>query len=157
MASVFYTTLLFLMVVPPIISLEFLFRRYAIIGYSLKTCFSLLLLISSQLKFSLRIFLMFVKVWLYIMIKGIWVGFSLFFTCCFRWLRRLNWSCIVFCWLARCFVKMYVSLVLIQMLEIRRACDYGILFFKDADELIWNLSSLIGSIGCEKRLTKDDR
>ena len=61
----FLTTLLFSMLVPPIFSVKFLFRR-------LKICFSPFLILS-KLQSLLRIFLKFRKVWLYVMTKRIWV------------------------------------------------------------------------------------
>ena len=121
--------------------------RCAIICCSLKPCFSLLL-IFIKLQLSLRIFLKFGKVWLYLMTKEIWVDFSFFFACYFWTLRQLNWSSIVASFsLARCFVTLLVS---VQMFEMRRAWEYGIFFLKDAlrekcpySEFFWSVFSRI--------------
>ena len=95
-ASVFWILCCFRQQCLQSLSLKFLFRRYANVGCSLKTCFRLLLT-SSKFQLSFRIFLKSGKVWLYVMTKGTWVT-SFFFVCCFWVLRWMNWSAIDASW-----------------------------------------------------------
>ena len=70
----FLSTLLLSMLVPPVMCFRFLFWRYAVIGFSWKTCFSLFLtfqLLLFYTTFTIKLS----EVWFYVRTKGVWNSF----------------------------------------------------------------------------------